>query len=352
MVNHEEDEIEIEGGEQEELYEHHRFIVEKGHMMIRIDKFLFNRMPNISRNKIQQACEDGNILVNGKPVKSSYKVKPLDQIQIVLPEPVREHELVPQDLPIDIVYEDEDLVIINKSPGMVVHPAYGNYTGTLMNALVYHFSNLPASAKNMDRPGLVHRIDKNTSGLLVIAKTESAMNHLAKEFFDRTIDRKYIALVWGDFKEDEGTVIGNVGRNLKDRKVMDVFPMSDYGKHAVTHYRVLERFGYVTLIECKLETGRTHQIRVHMKFIGHPLFNDDTYGGDKILKGTTFTKYKQYIENCFSLIPRQALHAKTLGFIHPTTREKVFFESELPPDFLAVLEKWRNYSKHKADSEE
>lgn len=352
MVNHEEDEIEIEGGEQEELYEHHRFIVEKGHMMIRIDKFLFNRMPNISRNKIQQACEDGNILVNGKPVKSSYKVKPLDQIQIVLPEPVREHELVPQDLPIDIVYEDEDLVIINKAPGMVVHPAYGNYTGTLMNALVYHFSNLPASAKNMDRPGLVHRIDKNTSGLLVIAKTESAMNHLAKEFFDRTIDRKYIALVWGDFKEDEGTVIGNVGRNLKDRKVMDVFPMSDYGKHAVTHYRVLERFGYVTLIECKLETGRTHQIRVHMKFIGHPLFNDDTYGGDKILKGTTFTKYKQYIENCFSLIPRQALHAKTLGFIHPTTREKVFFESELPPDFLAVLEKWRNYSKHKADSEE
>lgn len=351
MVTEHDDDIE-DNGEQEELYEHHRFIVEKGHMMIRIDKFLNNRMSNISRNRIQNACEDGNILVNGTPVKSSYRVKPLDQIQIVLPEPVREHELVPQNLPINIVYEDDDLVIINKDPGMVVHPAYGNYTGTLMNALVYHFGTLPSSGQNMDRPGLVHRIDKNTSGLMVIAKSERAMNHLAKEFFDRTIDRKYVALVWGDFKEDSGTITGNVGRNLKDRKIMDVFPDGEHGKHAVTHYKVLERFGYVTLVECKLETGRTHQIRVHMKFIGHPLFNDDTYGGDKILKGTTFTKYRQFIENCFTLMPRQALHAKTLGFIHPTTGKKVFFDSELPNDFSAVLEKWRNYSKHKIETED
>lgn len=351
MVTEHDDDIE-DNGEQEELYEHHRFIVEKGHMMIRIDKFLNNRMSNISRNRIQNACEDGNILVNGTPVKSSYRVKPLDQIQIVLPEPVREHELVPQNLPINIVYEDDDLVIINKDPGMVVHPAYGNYTGTLMNALVYHFGTLPSTGQNMDRPGLVHRIDKNTSGLMVIAKSERAMNHLAKEFFDRTIDRKYVALVWGDFKEDSGTITGNVGRNLKDRKIMDVFPDGEHGKHAVTHYKVLERFGYVTLVECKLETGRTHQIRVHMKFIGHPLFNDDTYGGDKILKGTTFTKYRQFIENCFTLMPRQALHAKTLGFIHPTTGKKVFFDSELPNDFSAVLEKWRNYSKHKIETED
>lgn len=331
--------------EQDELYEHHRFIVEKGHMLIRIDKFLINRMPKISRNKIQKGCEDGNVLVNGKTVKSNYKVKPLDQIQIVLPEPVRISELIPQDIPLDVIYEDADLVIINKKPGMVVHPAYGNYTGTLMNALMFRFQDLPASHGNLDRPGLVHRIDKNTSGLLVIAKTETAMNHLAKEFFERTIDRQYLALVWGDFTEDSGTITGHVGRNLKDRKVMDVFPDSDYGKHAVTHYKVLERFGYVTLIECKLETGRTHQIRVHLKYAGHPLFNDETYGGDQILKGTTFTKYRQFIENCFSLMPRHALHAKTLGFIHPTTREKVLFVSPLPEDFENVLEKWRGYVK-------
>jgi 23S rRNA pseudouridine1911/1915/1917 synthase len=335
-----------EPSEQDELYEHHRFIVEKGHSSVRIDKFLMNRMQNVSRNRIQHACEDGNILVNGKETKPSYKVKPLDQIQIVLPEPVRINELVPQDLPIDITYEDEDLIIVNKAPGMVVHPAYGNYTGTLMNALLFRFKNLPHHQENMERPGLVHRIDKNTSGLLVIAKTETAMNHLAKEFFDRTIDRKYVALVWGDFNEDSGTITGNVGRNLKDRKIMDVFPDGDYGKHAVTHYKVLERFGYVTLIECKLETGRTHQIRVHLKYAGHPLFNDDTYGGDRILKGTTFAKYRQFVENCFALMPRHALHAKTLGFIHPVKRVPVFFESELPADFSAVLEKWRGYSKH------
>lgn len=338
--------------EQDELFEHHRFDVEKGVSMIRIDKFLINRMPNVSRNKIQQACEVGNILVNGKAVKSSYKVKPLDQIQIVLPEPVRDHELVPQDLPITIAYEDADLVIINKAPGMVVHPAYGNYTGTLMNALMFHFTNLPPSIGNMDRPGLVHRIDKNTSGLMVIAKTEKSMACLAKEFFERTIERKYIALVWGDFKEDSGTITGNVGRNLKDRKIMDVFPDGELGKHAVTHYKVLERFGYVTMIECKLETGRTHQIRVHMKYVGHPLFNDETYGGDKILKGTTFTRYRQFIDNCFKLMPRHALHAKTLGFIHPTTKKEIFFDSELPLDFTSVLDKWRHYVKWHSNEDE
>jgi len=336
---------ELEVSEQDELYEHHRFIIENGVTPIRIDKYLFNRMPNVSRNRLQHACDAGNILVNGKEVKSSYKVKPKDQVQIVLPEPVREKELIPQDMPLDILYEDADIIIINKQAGLVVHPAFGNYSGTLMNGLLYHFQKLPVSKGNMDRPGLVHRIDKNTSGLLVIARTDIAMVHLAKEFFDRTIDRKYVALVWGDFKEDEGTITGNVGRNLKDRKIMDVFPGGEHGKHAVTHYKVLERFGYVTLIECKLETGRTHQIRVHLKYVGHPLFNDETYGGNRILKGTTFTKYKQFIENCFEIFPRHALHAKTLGFLHPVTGKKVFFESPLPDDFNKLLEKWRGYVK-------
>lgn len=332
--------------EQDELFEHYRFTVDKGQSLLRIDKFLMNRLEHSSRNKIQQACDADCILVNGKAVKSSYKVKPMDEIQVVLPEPVRDIELIPQDIPIDIVYEDDDLVVINKPAGMVVHPAYGNYSGTLMNALVFHFQNLPQNESNRSRPGLVHRIDKNTSGLLVIAKSENAMTALAKEFFDRTIERKYSALVWGDFKEDEGTIIGNVGRSLKDRKIMDVFPSGEHGKHAVTHYKVIERFGYVTLIECKLETGRTHQIRVHMKFAGHPLFNDETYGGNRILKGTTFTRYKQFIDNCFELLPRQALHAQTLGFIHPTTKEKMFFECPLPEDFSNVIEKWRNYVKY------
>lgn len=335
--------------EQDELYEHHRFTVDKGQSLLRIDKFLLNRLEGTSRNRIQNACLADCILVNGKAVKSSYKVKPLDQIQVVLPEPVRELDLIPQDIPIDIFYEDHDLVVVNKAPGMVVHPAYGNYTGTLMNALVFHFEHLPHRDKNLHRPGLVHRIDKNTSGLLVIAKTELAMAHLAKEFFDRTIDRTYQALVWGDFKEDSGTVTGHVGRNLKDRKVMDVFPDGSHGKHAVTHYRVIERFNYVTLVECKLETGRTHQIRVHMQHIGHPLFNDESYGGNRILKGTTFSKYKQFIENCFKIIPRQALHAKTLGFIHPGTGEKMFFDCPLPSDMTEVLEKWRNYVKYQKD---
>ncbi len=333
----------------DELFEHYRFVVERGQEPTRIDVWLFNRLANVSRNRLQQACASGNILVNGKESKSSYKVKPNDVIQIVLPEPVRIKELIPQDIPLNIVYEDDDIVIVNKPAGMVVHPAFGNYSGTLMNALLYHFQHLPASKDNLDRPGLVHRIDKNTSGLLVIARSEKAMVHLAKEFFDRTIDRKYNALVWGDFNEDEGTITGNIGRNLKDRKIMDVFPGGEHGKHAVTHYKVLERFGYVTLIECKLETGRTHQIRVHLKHAGHPLFNDETYGGNRIIKGTTFTKYKQFVENCFELMPRHALHAKTLGFIHPTKREKVFFESPIADDLQAVLEKWRQYVKYKGD---
>ncbi|MCX6275221.1 MAG: RluA family pseudouridine synthase [Bacteroidetes bacterium] len=333
-----------ESSEQEELYEHYRITVEKGKTPLRIDKYLMSRIENSSRNRLQNACDADCILVNGKPVRSSYKVKPSDEIVIVLPEPVREFEVIPQNIPIDIIFEDEDIIIVNKPPGLVVHPAYGHYSGTLVNALAYHFQNLPQNPTMMHRPGLVHRIDKNTSGLLVIAKTELAMNALAKEFFERTIHRNYLALVWGDFKTESGTVTGNIGRNLKDRKVMDVFPDGDYGKHAVTHYEVVERFGYVTLIKCKLETGRTHQIRVHMKHIGHPIFNDNEYGGDKILKGTTFTKYKQFVENCFEMIPRQALHAATIGFIHPRSRKEIFFESKLAPDFEAVLTKWRKYS--------
>ncbi|MCX6292392.1 MAG: RluA family pseudouridine synthase [Bacteroidetes bacterium] len=349
MTDEEQENLELENTEQEELYEHHRFVIEKGQVMQRIDKYIHNHLANTSRNRIQNAITAGNIIVNGKVVKSNYRVKPLDVIQIVLPHPVREFELIPEDLPISIVYEDDEVAIINKQAGLVVHPAYGHYSGTLMNALAYHFKNLPQGNNRMERPGLVHRIDKNTSGLLVIAKTDLAMNLLAKEFFDRTIDRKYLALVWGDFKEEEGTITGNIGRNMKDRKVMDVFPDGDYGKHAVTHYKVVERFGYVTLVECKLETGRTHQIRVHMKHIGHPLFMDYEYGGDKILKGTTFTKYKQFVENCFELFPGQALHAASLGFIHPTTKKKMFFEAELPDNFKAALEKWRNYVKYQKD---
>ncbi len=335
--------------DQEELYEHHRIEVEKGQSLLRIDKFLMNRIEHTSRNKIQNACEAECILVNGKPVKASYNVKPLDVIIVVLPHPVREIELIPENIPINIVYEDDDLLIVNKAPGMVVHPAYGNYQGTLVNALFYHFKSLPLYNKGLERPGLVHRIDKNTSGLLVVAKTEIAMDKLAKEFFNRTIERKYIALVWGDFPEDEGTITGNIGRNPKDRKVMHVFPEGDAGKHAVTHYKVLERFGYVTVVECKLETGRTHQIRIHMKYAGHPLFNDGEYGGDKILKGTTFTKYKQFIENCFEICPHQALHAKSIGFIHPTSKKKMFFESELPEDMQGLFNKWRKYVINKEE---
>lgn len=338
---------EIEVNEQEELYEHHRIVVDKGQSLLRIDKFLMNRLLNVSRNRIQNAADAGSILVNDRAAKPSYKVKPADVISIVLAHPPRDIELYADNIPLNIVYEDHDLVIVNKAAGMVVHPAYGNYRNTLVNALAFHFNPaLEGKAIQTDniRPGLAHRIDKNTSGLMVIAKNETAMTHLAKQFYDRTIERRYIALVWGNFEDEGGTITGNVGRNLKNRKVMDVFPEGDNGKHAVTHFKVVEKFNYVTVVECKLETGRTHQIRVHFKHIKHPLFGDAEYGGDKILKGTTFAKYKQFIHNCLELLPRQALHAKSLGFIHPSTGKKMFFESELPDDMIEVLERWRSYT--------
>lgn len=334
--------------DEQELFEHYRFVSDKGQGLLRIDKFLLARMESTSRNKIQNAAKAGNILVNDKIVKSNYKVKPGDVVTIVLAFPPREIELIPEDIPIDIIYEDDDLLLVNKHAGLVVHPGYGNYTGTLVNALVYHFRDLPMQNEDTIKPGLVHRIDKNTSGILLIAKTELAQTRLAKIFFDRKIDRLYHALVWGDVKEEQGTITGHIGRSLKNRQVMEVFPEGDHGKSAVTHYRVLERFGYVTLVECKLETGRTHQIRAHFKYIGHPLFNDETYGGDRILKGTTFTKYKQFVQNCFAICPRQALHAKTLGFIHPISNERMFFDSQLPEDMQQLIDKWRHYAKHKA----
>jgi 23S rRNA pseudouridine1911/1915/1917 synthase len=342
------DEEQLLPGEQEEseeLFEHYHIVVDRGQEVVRIDKFLMDRIPNTSRNKLQIAAHQGNILVNGKAIKPNYKVKGKDDISIVLPYPIRQLELIPQNIPLDIVFEDDELIVINKPAGMVVHPGYGNYTGTLVNALVYHFDHLPSLPNNyFGRPGLVHRLDKNTTGIMIVAKTEDTLTHLAKQFFDRTTHRRYHALVWGNMTDDEGTIIGNIDRSLKNRKVMDVFPEGDRGKHAVTHYKVLQRFGYVTLVECRLETGRTHQIRVHFKHLGHPLFNDNEYGGDKILKGTTFSKYKTFIENCFALLPRQALHAKSLGFTHPKTGEWHQFESDLPEDMLAVLEKWERYT--------
>lgn len=329
------------------LYEHHRLEADKGQDPLRVDKFLFNRLEGSSRNKIQQAAADGFIRVNDITVKSNYKVKPFDIVSVMFTNPPREVELIPQNIPLNIVYEDDDIIVINKDAGMVVHPGYGNYDGTLVNALSFHFKNLPSNNGDSTRPGLVHRIDKNTTGLMVIAKNENAMNSLSKQFFERTIDRRYNALVWGDFEDDEGSIEGNIGRSLKNRKVMTVFPDGDFGKVAKTHYKVIENFGYISLVECKLETGRTHQIRVHFQYIKHPLFNDFEYGGDKILKGTTFTKYKQFVENCFKMIPRQSLHAKSLGFTHPKTKKWMSFESELPSDMQSVIEKWRNYSKHK-----
>ena len=329
----------------EELYEHHSFIADQGQEPLRIDKFLMDRVPNTSRNRLQIAAKNGNILVNKKPVKSSFKVRPNDVISFVLPYPVREIELIPEDIPLDILYEDDEVLVINKQAGLVVHPGYGNYSGTLVNAIEYHFEQLPPSKDYAGRPGLVHRLDKNTTGIMVVAKTENALTHLAKQFFDRTSKRYYYALVWGDFDENQGTIIGKVGRSIKNRKVMQVFDDdTDAGKHAVTHYEVIERFGYVTLVKCKLETGRTHQIRIHMKHIGHPLFGDPEYGGDRIIKGTTFSKYKQFIENCFKTLPRQALHAKSLGFTHPNTNDWMEFESELPADISEVLSKWSRYA--------
>jgi 23S rRNA pseudouridine1911/1915/1917 synthase len=333
--------------QQDELYEHFSVTVDRGQALLRIDKFLTNRLENASRNRIQTAADNGNILVNGAPVKPSYKVKPLDVVSIVMPYPRREVEILPEDIPLEIPYEDDDLLIVNKGPGMVVHPGHGNYTGTLVNALTWHLKDLPLLEDGDMRAGLVHRIDKNTSGLLVIAKNEKAHARLAKQFFDHTIERRYVALVWGDFDHDEGTVEGHIGRSHRDRLKMAVFPDGSDGKHAVTHYKVLKRYGYVTLLELKLETGRTHQIRVHMEYIGHPVFNDERYGGDRILKGTTFSKYKQFIENCFSLMPRHALHARSLGFVHPVTRENVYFESSLPADMQAVIDKWEVYTANR-----
>lgn len=333
--------------EEQDLYEHHRFEVDKGQGLLRIDKYVQAKIENVSRNKIQNTAKAGNILVNGEAVKPNYKVKPGDQISIVMAHPPREIELIPEAIPLNIQYEDAHLVIVNKRAGMVVHPAYGNYTGTLVNALVYHFGNLPRQNDEEIKPGLVHRIDKDTSGLLLVAKTELAQTRLAKLFYDRKIDRIYHAIVWGDFEEDEGTITGHIGRSLKNRKVMDVFPEGDYGKQAITHYKVLERYRYVSLVECRLETGRTHQIRAHFKHIRHPLFNDATYGGDQILKGTTYTKYKQFVKNCFKLMPRHALHAKTLGFIHPVSGQYMHFDSPMAGDMQQVLDKWRGYAVHR-----
>jgi 23S rRNA pseudouridine1911/1915/1917 synthase len=336
---------------EEELFEHFRFDVPKGQLLLRIDKFLMNLIPNATRNKIQNAASAGDIYVNDIPVKSNYRVKPLDVVRIMLSHPPFENRVDPENIPLNIVYEDGTLLLINKPADFVVHPGHGNYTGTLVNALAYHFENLPMNSS--ERPGLVHRIDKDTTGLLVIAKTEAAMTHLAKQFEAKTTEREYVAIVWGTVKEDEGTIEGNIARHVKDRMQMAVFEDPTIGKPAVTHYKVLERFGYVTLVSCILETGRTHQIRVHMKHLGHPLFNDARYGGDLILKGTTFTKYKQFIDNCFKILPRQALHAKTLGFIHPTTGEMMRFNTELPQDMQDCIEKWRNYSKsHEVMEEE
>jgi 23S rRNA pseudouridine1911/1915/1917 synthase len=338
--------------ESTELYEHFRFTVDKKQGALRIDKYLMAKIENASRNRIQKAAHAGNIFVNETLVKPNYKVKPNDIISIVLAYPPRDTEVYPENIPIEIVYEDEDLILVNKKAGMVVHPAHGNFNGTLLNALLYNFQNSPGNKGTENEPYLVHRIDKDTSGILLIAKNELVQMKLAKQFFDHTINRKYAALVWGDFKEDEGTIAGFIGRDVKDRFIMKIYEEEEKGRRAITHYKVLERFGYVTLVECTLETGRTHQIRAHFSHIGHPLFNDEKYGGHVILKGTTFTKYKQFVQNCFNLIPRQALHAKSLGFIHPSTRQYMFFDSAYPEDLNAVLEKWRSYSLQKARSNE
>ena len=331
----------------DQVYEHHKQIVDDNQITMRIDKFIVNQIANMTRNKIQKLADQGFVFVNDMPVKSSYKIKPRDIIKILKDFPKRDNRLIPQDIPVTIVYEDDHLVIVNKEAGMVVHPSYGHYTGTLLNALKFHIDKL-AKCEDDSRPGLVHRIDKNTSGIIVVAKTSHALVHLQKQFYDRITSRRYRALVWGDFDKDEGTITGNIGRSLRNRKVMDVFPEGDkYGRHAVTHYKVLERFGYVTLVECSLETGRTHQIRVHFKHIGHPLFNDDTYGGDKVLRGTTFSKYRQFVLNCFKIMPRHALHAKSLGFHHPKNEEWIQFDSDLPSDLTAVIDRWRNYTQQR-----
>lgn len=342
------DELEInEQDNNDDLYERFSIIIDKGQDQLRIDKFLVNRIEGATRNKVQKAISAGMVLVNEKEVKSNYKIKPLDSIIVYSDMNPEETDVVPEKTDLNIVYEDDDLMIINKPAGMVVHPGSGNYSGTLLNGVAWYLKekNPAISEDLLPRFGLVHRIDKNTSGLLVLAKTDKAMRNLAKQFFDHTVKRQYVALVWGDVQNDTGTIRAHVGRNLRFRKLFEAYPEGDHGKEAVTHYTVLERFGYVTLVQCVLETGRTHQIRVHMKYIGHPLFNDDTYGGDKIVKGTVFTKYKQFVDNCFDICKRQALHARTLGFTHPTTGEEMLFESTLPEDIEQVIEKWRKYSQ-------
>lgn len=329
--------------EESELYEHYRFIADKKQGPVRLDMFVMTRIENASRNKVQNAIKAGNVLVNSKVAKSNYKVRPDDLITVVMAHPPRDTEVIAENIPVDILHEDEDIIVVNKEAGMVVHPAYANFQGTLVNALKYHFENIKASGEEAI-PALVHRIDKDTSGILIVAKNEITQTKLAKQFFDHSIKRDYVALVWGDFSEDEGTIEGHIGRNPKNRLVMRVFPDGEYGKHAVTHYKIIKRFGYVSLIECRLETGRTHQIRTHLNYIGHPVFNDEKYGGNIILKGTTFTKYKQFVHNCFKIIPRQALHARSLGLIHPTTGKEIYFESELPEDMKQVIAKWGKYS--------
>lgn len=343
-MNQEIEELQLQGDS--ELYEHHRITVDKGQAMLRVDKYLQMRLEGVSRTKIQAAAKAGCIVVNDKPAKSNYKVKPCDVISVLLPEPPHDFEVLPEPVPFDIAYEDEDVLVVDKRPGLVVHPGYGNFTGTLLNGLLYYFQDKKGRDGNPVVPYLVHRIDKDTSGLLLIAKSEEAQVSLAKQFFDHTIERKYNALVWGGFDEDEGTVIGNLERSPQDRRIMHVTDDPERGKYAVTHWRVVERFGYVTLLECVLETGRTHQIRAHMQHIGHPLFNDAPYGGNRILKGTTFSKYKQFVDNCFSLLPRQALHAFILGFEHPSTGQHMHFESPMPADMSAVLTKWRTYAQN------
>ena len=330
----------------DELFEHHRIVVDGKQGLIRVDKFLMDRLSNVTRTKIQEGIHNGFVQVNEKPVKPNYRIHPHDVITVSFPEPPRDTDVLPENIPLHLVHEDDHLLVVNKAAGMVVHPAYQNWSGTLVNALAYHFQTLPQMEGNEGRPGLVHRIDKDTSGLLVIAKTEAAITHLAKQFFDHTIERTYWALVWGEPANEQGTINMNIGRSLKDRRITTTFPKGDNGRTAITHYRILKKFRYVTLIECKLETGRTHQIRAHMKFLGHPIFNDTTYGGDQILKGTTFSKYRQFVDNCFKIISRQALHAKTLGFVHPATKKFMQFDSELPADFKEVMDKWEHYVKY------
>ncbi|MDR2147164.1 MAG: RluA family pseudouridine synthase [Tannerella sp.] len=339
----EEESGEIETGDDGQLYEHYRFTADKNQSLLRVDKFLVDRLPNASRSRIKQAAEADCVLVNGKAVKSNYRIKPMDLLTIVMSRPRYEYTVIPENIPLNIVYEDEDLIVVNKPAGLVVHPGHGNYMGTLVNGLAYYLQDDPLYNPNDPSVGLVHRIDKETSGLLVVAKRPEIKTHLNRQFFNRTTQRKYVAVVWGVIPENEGTVEGNLGRDPRDRMKMMVFPDGDFGKPAVTHYKALEQFGYVSVVECRLETGRTHQIRVHLKYIGHPVFNDERYGGNVILKGVQSSKYNQFINNCFEICNRQALHAKTLGFVHPGTGKDMFFDSEIPADMTALIEKWRNY---------